>query len=439
VSEFQRRFWRRFLVAGMVALAFVLTPQEWAAAELLAPPAVMHFCAQNCATLILRGDRYVIAKPGSLEPAEVTSVWVIEKFTRELVLIHRTDPPNPANGMPQLKLDYSGHISAAGNTLINVSINGNSAPNARFAWGPALESVPGSNAERDQRNLRAQQPTPSAIPPANTPEPAPPDIASIVPTVKLVPGQPPSKLASCIEGGGCAIWSFSGNAGSLIEYDGFPAKLTVVRFDKTDVVIKVTDRHGVAGEFSGKLQGKAIVGIFHTGGSGPPLNAIWKAGFGQSAFEVFKLSGDSAPTSSYPPPCDIKQFILAPGEQAESKANAARAAGDVKAGTCWDYAGAQTGNPMYQKIYGYDLMLGRGVEKDVTQSFAWFLNAGLQGEYYAQKQLSGMYDQAMGTAKDNDKAAFWNGLATMHNLAAWRKSQMELLSARIPELSREGN
>jgi Domain of unknown function (DUF4124)/WXXGXW repeat (2 copies) len=107
------------------------------------PPPVLHFCWTNCATLALENGRYV-RTDGTDES------WTIERFTPTSVVMRRHDVPAAWNGF-STDVTYRGQVS--NERLINVTINGNAVPDIHMAWGAALDTLPGSNAERDRRNL----------------------------------------------------------------------------------------------------------------------------------------------------------------------------------------------------------------------------------------------------------------------------------------------
>jgi hypothetical protein len=116
----------------------------------ITPPSVMHFCYANCWTLSWDNGHYIASTDNA------RSIWVVERFTRELVTIHRTDT-NGGGGVA-FEAVYAGQISKEGDRLTNVTINGQKS-DFRLAWGTALNTVPGSNAERD----RGQQPQPQVV------------------------------------------------------------------------------------------------------------------------------------------------------------------------------------------------------------------------------------------------------------------------------------
>ncbi len=62
--------------------------------------------------------------------------------------MHRHDAPAAWNGF-SADVVYQGRV--ANDRLISATVNGNPVPDINLAWGFALESLPGSNAERDRR------------------------------------------------------------------------------------------------------------------------------------------------------------------------------------------------------------------------------------------------------------------------------------------------
>jgi hypothetical protein len=126
-------------------------------------PSVMHFCGANCTTLTWDHGHYVAGPRNSWDPPNFSSIWTVENFTRESVILHRHDSPNPANpnsGLNGWDVVYTGQMSKEGNSLINATQNGSRAPNLRLTWGTALNSTPESNAERD-RAQASHPPKPS--------------------------------------------------------------------------------------------------------------------------------------------------------------------------------------------------------------------------------------------------------------------------------------
>lgn len=112
-------------------------------------PKVMHWCSQHCTTLVWNIDHYT----GEANPGD--SIWTVESFTADAVVIHRTDlRPYPGKAV------LSGKISGHGDTIVNGRIEWTYHPccglgSAKFnaAWGAAIETVPGSDQERARRLL----------------------------------------------------------------------------------------------------------------------------------------------------------------------------------------------------------------------------------------------------------------------------------------------
>jgi hypothetical protein len=116
-------------------------------------PKVMHWCSQHCVTLIWENGHYTnAASPGK-------TAWTVDSFTQGSVLMHRTDyEPYPGKAV------LTGRISSQGNAILNGTIAwtyhpccGLSSGTFNAAWGAALGTVPGSDAERD-RGHRAPDP-----------------------------------------------------------------------------------------------------------------------------------------------------------------------------------------------------------------------------------------------------------------------------------------
>lgn len=104
----------------------------------LSLPGEFHFCGQFCNTWKLQGGRYVNATACGNFRAVGSSVWSVEKFTRESIILHRLDfPPNQI-----YVANYTGQVASDGNSLVNGAIDGTPQP-FRLTWGAALNSIPG--------------------------------------------------------------------------------------------------------------------------------------------------------------------------------------------------------------------------------------------------------------------------------------------------------
>jgi hypothetical protein len=72
--------------------------------------------------------------------------WTVETFTANAIVLHRHDAPADWNGHSQ-DVVYAGHVS--NDRLIGVTIDGKPVSGVDASWGAALNTLPGSNAERD--------------------------------------------------------------------------------------------------------------------------------------------------------------------------------------------------------------------------------------------------------------------------------------------------
>ncbi len=115
-------------------------------------PGVMHFCGIDCVTLVWTESHYIVVTKNHNPPPGFSSIWTVEKFTRDLVILHRHDSPSPQNPKRVNGWDatYTGQISREGNSLINIRVNGSS-QKVKLTWGSALSSIAGSDEERDAR------------------------------------------------------------------------------------------------------------------------------------------------------------------------------------------------------------------------------------------------------------------------------------------------
>jgi hypothetical protein len=107
----------------------------------------MHFCWANCFTLTF-DDGVYRRTDGSDE------TWTVERFSSATVVLHRHGVPAAWNGF-SADVVYQGQVS--NDRLIGVTVNGNPVPDINLAWGFALETLPGSNAERDRRRSAQAQ------------------------------------------------------------------------------------------------------------------------------------------------------------------------------------------------------------------------------------------------------------------------------------------
>jgi hypothetical protein len=102
-------------------------------------PHELHFCWTNCFTLVL--DQGVYHRADGTD-----ETWTVETFSNQAVVLHRHDAPADWNGHSQ-DVVYAGQV--ANDRLIGVSVDGRPTSGIDASWGSALNTLPGSNAERD--------------------------------------------------------------------------------------------------------------------------------------------------------------------------------------------------------------------------------------------------------------------------------------------------
>ncbi len=169
---------KRFLIVSILLLsvtrcAYPTLPQETASPYFYAPlargtaprnetgkivtslPPMMHFCDVNCTTLQWNGAVYVSLKNNNFADPGWSDIWTVEQFSPQSVILHRTE-----TGRYAFSVVYRAQIAPSGDRLINAANpfgSGNGQPAfIQLAWGNALNAVPGSNEDRDNRIAQAR-------------------------------------------------------------------------------------------------------------------------------------------------------------------------------------------------------------------------------------------------------------------------------------------
>jgi hypothetical protein len=120
------------------------------------PPHEMHVCWTNCFTLVL--DRGVYRRADGVD-----ETWTVETFTAKSVVLHRRGTAIDRNGLDR-DATYAGQV--ANDRLVGVTVNGKPASGIDASWGAALNTLPGSNAERDAPRSAEPPALPGGAPPA---------------------------------------------------------------------------------------------------------------------------------------------------------------------------------------------------------------------------------------------------------------------------------
>jgi len=123
----------------------------------LYPPRIMHWCSAHCTTLTLDSgppfDRPHYGKQGSEQ------IIIVERWTSDSVLLNRRDNTSRFKGTAILR----GRISTDGNSIVDGKIEWTSGNTGTYgyqaAWGAAINTVPGSDAERDRARPPSSNPS----------------------------------------------------------------------------------------------------------------------------------------------------------------------------------------------------------------------------------------------------------------------------------------
>jgi hypothetical protein len=169
--------------------------------EAQSPPRVVHVCWTNCFTLV--GENGVYGRADGTDEN-----WTVERFTADAFVLKRHDAPVAWNGY-HAEVTYAGQV--ANDRLINVTVDGQPVGSIQMAWGSALDTLPGSDAERDRlaqngSSAPTGEPAPdvgSGALPATSGEPL---AASEAPPPLPDEEQPPCAVVGSIWAPGYWVW-----------------------------------------------------------------------------------------------------------------------------------------------------------------------------------------------------------------------------------------
>lgn len=116
----------------------------------LQPPPVMHWCAAHCFTWVWRQDRYC------RQGGDCQTGWMaVESFSPDAIVMRRTDDIRS-----QRWARLTGRLASDGNSIVDGVIHWSDGANLSFkaVWGPALNELPGSDAEAQAWAQRAAEP-----------------------------------------------------------------------------------------------------------------------------------------------------------------------------------------------------------------------------------------------------------------------------------------
>jgi hypothetical protein len=272
-------------------------------------PSVMHFCALNCMTLEWRGRYYLVTSKLGPDPRS-RSAWEVERFDAGAVILHRHDFPSGYSPT------YRARISPEGDRLVDIVADGRPNPAIQITWGAALNTIPGSNEERD-RKLAASSPPPAPAPPAAPPSAAAP-IMPPKPVADLTAAAPslPGVIHFCAAN--CMTLKLQ-NGHYVVDDPNYGSRWDVKSFTPDSVVLqRQWSRMEWDATYTGKISpdGNALVDVAVNGKTDPNVHFTWGTALEQTPGN--NAERDRRNAQNQPPPPAPK-----PRENIEAAATAA--------------------------------------------------------------------------------------------------------------------
>jgi hypothetical protein len=350
------------------------------------PPA-MHFCAQHCLTFTLENGQYTnyTNLPGQQNEKRV---FRIERFTRESVIIHRTDYGSfPGSGV------YTGKMSDDGNSL---SGNG-----WKITWGAALNSIPGSDEERSQIAARQRQTNPSV-------NPAPP--APYMPHMS----EPAAAMAE-------VKFDWSGDWQGYFDGPMLPRAIRVTQMGDT---LTAEDL------FYEQLTpvGKPFFRGMYTSGARFMVELAVYAGLaglvmkvpqGWQPAELVIGDPDHFRIGNHPPferiarpkpgdvSCDATNRFHTYAKGAFVRGNLQLGLKNYEQAACWFYIASKLGNYDAMSNLGYMYENGFGVERDYETALKFYTTSAEQGSINGAHNAVLIYEKGLGVPKNPEQAQVW--------------------------------
>jgi Sel1 repeat len=335
-------------------------------------PQVMRFCGPAaCATLTWNNGHY----DAVYDRSSGTSTYTVERFTPEAVRIIRRESAGGGTAV------LTGRISARGDSVVDGRITWTAGATGTFPYTMTwdLGRAPAAVAREE------------------------PDVATV-----------PLGLSECepvTANKQCGTWSWDGEKYLAVWDQGTVAHMSVQQWNRAGVVLKRSDyavTAGATGTYTGHWQddttilGDATInwpGHFPNSALGPGnIKITWQAWIENTKGRPYVR-------------CDMKVPPPATTADPETTASDAFRAGDMESGACWVRIAAVQGSAKSQTLYGYSLLVGRGVAKDTVQGFEWTQKAARQGQLDAEFNLAKMYKDGVGVSPDSAQANYWTGQA----------------------------
>jgi Sel1 repeat len=333
-----------------------------------------------CFTLKWDGRRYVNTTNIPAMP-NWSTVWTVESFTQESVILHRTD----SNGF---KSEYRGKISSTGDSVSN-----DGAARPYLTWGPALNSLPGSDEERARQAQAVAQGSPVILP-GHTP------VAEEfhLPAGKLnLSGQ----------------WQISKITPDKKVF--VVSKFEIQQKDDAIKIVQTDNMTGFAGitTFQGTLSGSEVEGLSLALDSTLERHPLTR----HAKFHIDNPDQihfeDVTPVPAYrinvhadDVPCDSQNSLhVDAGYAYERGRDAAFGQKDYVKSACWFQIAAFQGSAGAQALLAVQFQDGRGVATNYDQAFAWAQKSAAQVNLFGESVLANLYASGKGVPADAGKAA----------------------------------
>jgi TPR repeat protein len=112
-------------------------------------------------------------------------------------------------------------------------------------------------------------------------------------------------------------------------------------------------------------------------------------------------------------PCDIRNPSHLSGPEAHARAWLYTHLNDYRAAACWARIGAEQGFSESELWYATDLLLGRGVAKNVSQGVSWAQKSAMQGSFGGAKDLASIFQSGEGLPPSDQRSRYWDARAQL--------------------------
>ena len=110
---------------------------------------------------------------------------------------------------------------------------------------------------------------------------------------------------------------------------------------------------------------------------------------------------------------------------------------ELSLSACWNFLGANAGDPHAEAEYGSNLFNGRGVDRNPADAALWFQVAAMQGDSLAAVYLAKMFEEGIALPQSHQRSVYWNHRveATLpgEDAPAWARMTSTLCDASYAE------